>query len=116
MNFFRLNIFDLQGGSDEKIPTSTNAALKIAPSTPHAAKIQAALIRSRVPLARKSRDHRRAGEPQNNPPGMPDAKQLIAELRDLGVPVKMLTGDALPVAREIGQGVGLPNIRRVADL
>jgi magnesium-transporting ATPase (P-type) len=28
----------------------------------------------------------------------------------------MLTGDALPVAREIGKGVGLPNIRRVADL
>jgi H+-transporting ATPase len=49
-------------------------------------------------------------------PPRPDAKQLIAELQDLGVPVKMLTGDALPVAREIGQGVGLPNIRRVADL
>ncbi len=49
-------------------------------------------------------------------PPRPDAKQLIAELRDLGVPVKMLTGDALPVAREIGQGVGLPNIRHVADL
>jgi P-type E1-E2 ATPase len=49
-------------------------------------------------------------------PLRPDARQLIAELRDLGVPVKMLTGDALPVAREIGQGVGLPNIRRVADL
>ena len=28
----------------------------------------------------------------------------------------MLTGDALPVAIEIGKGVGLPNIRRVADL
>ena len=28
----------------------------------------------------------------------------------------MLTGDALPVAREIAQGVGLPNILRVADL
>jgi magnesium-transporting ATPase (P-type) len=28
----------------------------------------------------------------------------------------MLTGDALAVACEIGQGVGLPNIRRVADL
>ena len=41
---------------------------------------------------------------------------LSPTLRDLGVPVKMLTGDALPVAREIGQGVGLPNIRRVADL
>jgi H+-transporting ATPase len=49
-------------------------------------------------------------------PPRPDAKQLIVALRDLGVSVKMLTGDALPVAREIGQGVGLPNIRRVADL
>lgn len=46
----------------------------------------------------------------------PDAKQLIATLHDLGVPVKMLTGDALAVASEIAQGVGLPNIRRVADL
>jgi H+-transporting ATPase len=35
-------------------------------------------------------------------PPRPDAKQLIATLLDLGVPVKMLTGDALP--------------RRVADL
>jgi magnesium-transporting ATPase (P-type) len=49
-------------------------------------------------------------------PLRPDAKQLIATLHDLGVPVKMLTGDALAVAREIGQGVGLPNIRRMADL
>ena len=49
-------------------------------------------------------------------PPRPDAKQLIAELRDIGVPVKMLTGDALAVATEIAQGVGLPNIRRVADL
>jgi len=49
-------------------------------------------------------------------PPRPDAKQLIATLHDLGVPVKMLTGDALPVACEIGRGVGLPNIRRVADL
>jgi len=46
----------------------------------------------------------------------PDAKLLIAELQGLGVPVKMLTGDALPVAREIGQEVGLHNLRRVADL
>ena len=49
-------------------------------------------------------------------PPRPDAKQLIVTLHDLGVPVKMLTGDALAVACEIGQGVGLPNIRRVADL
>jgi plasma-membrane proton-efflux P-type ATPase len=49
-------------------------------------------------------------------PPRPDARQLIASLRDLGVAVKMLTGDALAVASEIARGVGLPNIRRVADL
>jgi plasma-membrane proton-efflux P-type ATPase len=49
-------------------------------------------------------------------PPRPDAKQLISELHDLGVPVKMLTGDALAIAQEIGQGVGLANIRRVSDL
>jgi plasma-membrane proton-efflux P-type ATPase len=49
-------------------------------------------------------------------PPRPDAKQLIDTLRGLGVGVKMLTGDALAVAREIAQGVGLTNIRRVADL
>ena len=49
-------------------------------------------------------------------PPRPDARQLIATLHDLGVSVKTLTGDALAVAREIAQGVGLPNIQRVADL
>ncbi len=46
----------------------------------------------------------------------PDAKQIITVLRDLGVPVKMLTGDALAVASEIARGVGLSTIRRMADL
>ncbi|MHB0974307.1 MAG: plasma-membrane proton-efflux P-type ATPase [Thiobacillus sp.] len=49
-------------------------------------------------------------------PPRPDARALITELRDLGVSVKMLTGDALAVASEIAQDVGLSNIRRVADL
>ena len=49
-------------------------------------------------------------------PPRTDAKQLIAALHDLGVSVKMLTGDALAVASEIARGVGLPNIRRMADL
>ncbi len=49
-------------------------------------------------------------------PPRPDAKELIATLRDRGVGVKMLTGDALPVASEIARGVGLSNIRRMADL
>ena len=49
-------------------------------------------------------------------PPRPDARELIAALRALGVSVKMLTGDALAVATEIARGVGLPNVRRVADL
>jgi H+-transporting ATPase len=49
-------------------------------------------------------------------PPRPDAKQLIAALHSLGVPVKMLTGDALAVASEMARGVGLSNIRRMADL
>ena len=49
-------------------------------------------------------------------PPRPDAHQLIAALRSLGVSVKMLTGDTLPVAREIAQVVGLTDIRPVADL
>jgi plasma-membrane proton-efflux P-type ATPase len=49
-------------------------------------------------------------------PIRPDAKQLIAELKGRGIAVKMLTGDALEVATEIGLGLGLPNIRRMADL
>ena len=49
-------------------------------------------------------------------PLRPDAKQLIAELQDRGVSVKMLTGDALPVASEIARGVGLNNIKRMVEL
>jgi H+-transporting ATPase len=49
-------------------------------------------------------------------PPRPDARQLVATLIELGVAVKMLTGDALAVASEIARGVGLRNIRRVADL
>lgn len=49
-------------------------------------------------------------------PPRPDARQLIATLQDMGVRVKMLTGDALPVALEIGMGVGLGKIQRVSDL
>ena len=49
-------------------------------------------------------------------PPRPDAKQLIAALKDRGVAVKMLTGDALAVAIEIASSVGLPSIRRVSDL
>jgi plasma-membrane proton-efflux P-type ATPase len=49
-------------------------------------------------------------------PPRADAKQFIAALHDLGVSVKMLTGDAQAIAGEIAREVGLPNIRRMADL
>jgi plasma-membrane proton-efflux P-type ATPase len=49
-------------------------------------------------------------------PPRPDAKQLIARLRELGVSVKMLTGDALAVASQVAKEVGMPTIRRAADL
>jgi len=48
-------------------------------------------------------------------PPRSDAKQLITALRDRGVSVKMLTGDALAVAIEIARTVGLSNIKPMAD-
>ena len=50
-------------------------------------------------------------------PPRPDSKQLIKELEDLGVSVKILTGDALPIAKEIATSVGLGNnILSASDL
>jgi H+-transporting ATPase len=49
-------------------------------------------------------------------PPRSDAGQLIAELQSLGISVKMLTGDALPVAKEIARQIGLANIKNVAFL
>jgi H+-transporting ATPase len=47
----------------------------------------------------------------------PDSEELIRELKGLGVSVKMLTGDALPIAREIAASVGLgENVIKAADL
>lgn len=65
---------------------------------------------------------------QNQPPTLvglvmlhdmprPDSKQLIEKLKDLGISVKMLTGDALPIAKEIAKNVGLgENIAKISDL
>ncbi len=47
----------------------------------------------------------------------PDSKQLIQELNKLGISVKMLTGDALPIAREIAKDIGLgENVIKASDL
>jgi H+-transporting ATPase len=50
-------------------------------------------------------------------PLRPDSKELVRELRGLGVAVKMLTGDALPVARQVTDEVGLVGqVQRASDL
>ncbi|HET6400180.1 MAG TPA: plasma-membrane proton-efflux P-type ATPase [Candidatus Kapabacteria bacterium] len=49
-------------------------------------------------------------------PLRPDSRQLIGELKELGLSVKMLTGDALPVAIETGHELGLNNIVRAPDI
>jgi H+-transporting ATPase len=47
----------------------------------------------------------------------PDSPQLIRELRDLGLKVKMLTGDALPIAKEVAKELNLGEaITRISDL
>ncbi len=46
-----------------------------------------------------------------------DSSKLIAELRSLGISVKMLTGDSQPIAKQIAQEVGLGDkITRMADI
>ncbi len=47
----------------------------------------------------------------------PNSKGLIEELKGLGISVKMLTGDALPIAKDIAREVGLgENVKRISDL
>ena len=46
-----------------------------------------------------------------------DSPHLIAELKQLGISVKMLTGDALPIAKEVAAQAGLGDkISRITDL
>jgi H+-transporting ATPase len=40
-------------------------------------------------------------------PPIADSEQLIKEIKNLGIKVKMLTGDALPIAKEIAKQVGV---------
>lgn len=49
-------------------------------------------------------------------PPRPDAGELVQALRERGVAVKMLTGDALPVALAIARDVGLGAVRRMSEL
>jgi len=47
----------------------------------------------------------------------PDSTQLIRDLSDLGLRVKMLTGDALPIAKEVARELGMgKTIVKISDL
>ena len=47
----------------------------------------------------------------------PDSKALVSEIGNLGIKTKMLTGEALPVAKEIADLTGIgANIARTSDL
>ncbi|HIH29916.1 TPA: plasma-membrane proton-efflux P-type ATPase [Candidatus Micrarchaeota archaeon] len=50
-------------------------------------------------------------------PLRPDSKELVDELEKLGVMVKILTGDALVIGKEIGKAAGIGgNVIKVADV
>ncbi len=50
-------------------------------------------------------------------PPREDSARLVGELKHLGISVKMLTGDALPIARELAQEVGLGDgMARMAEV
>lgn len=46
----------------------------------------------------------------------PDSRRLVDELKSLGLSVKMLTGDALPAAREVASELGLGEITCAPEL
>ena len=49
-------------------------------------------------------------------PPRPDAKEMIAAIKDLGIDIKMITGDALPIGKEIARQVGVgSNVISIAD-
>jgi H+-transporting ATPase len=55
-------------------------------------------------------------------PPIPDSAEMISRIKALGVKVKMLTGDALPIAKEIAMQVGIGDdiveaglLRNIAD-
>ena len=79
---------------------------------------EAALGRRTLAVARSGAGDRMelAGIVMLQDPPRPDSQELIAELRNLGVGVKMLTGDALPVAKEVARSVGLGTIEAVGRL
>ncbi|MHB1178719.1 MAG: HAD-IC family P-type ATPase, partial [Daejeonella sp.] len=50
-------------------------------------------------------------------PPRPDARVMLADIKALGIDIKMLTGDALPIGKEIASQVGIgSNVVSIADV
>ncbi len=60
-----------------------------------------------VASAAGGEEPRLAGIVAMHDPLRPDSKELVGELRELGVSVKLLTGDAAQIGREIGEEAGI---------
>jgi len=62
-----------------------------------------------VAIAEKERNFEMAGIAALFDPPREDAAAMLAAIRDLGIDIKMLTGDALPIGKEIAMQVGIGN-------
>jgi len=55
----------------------------------------------------KDRGYRFVGLVGLSDPPRPDTREPVRELKSLGINIKMLTGDAEPIAKEISKEIGL---------
>lgn len=62
-----------------------------------------------VAVAEKDKNFELAGIAALYDPPREDAAAMLAAIRDLGINIKMLTGDALPIGKEIAIEVGIGN-------
>lgn len=70
-----------------------------------------------VAIAKYESDFEMVGIAALYDPARPDAKDMLAEIKSLGIDIKMLTGDALPIGKEIASQVGIgSNIVSIADV
>lgn len=62
-----------------------------------------------VAVSKNKTDYELAGIVALYDPPRPDAKKMLSQIKELGIDIKMLTGDALPIGKEIAQQTGIGN-------
>lgn len=70
-----------------------------------------------VAVAEKNKDFELVGIAALYDPPREDAADMLAAIKNLGIDIKMLTGDALPIGKEIAMQVGIgDNVVSIADV